>query len=128
MKLDARTLPTGYTVTSENPRDVRLTRGKVTKLNFGASILREVMLELKDDAFTRGKTSLSPAWNKGIARLMQVLRQEPSILKLTYQFEGAATKLAAQRVSAVKSLIADEWKRGRSDYRLVIDAKAVSVE
>jgi len=32
MKLDDRTLPSGYRVTTENPRDVRLTRGKVVKL------------------------------------------------------------------------------------------------
>ena len=37
LKLDPRTLPTGYQVTSENPRDVRVTRGKVTVLNFGAA-------------------------------------------------------------------------------------------
>ncbi|MDO8991055.1 MAG: SdrD B-like domain-containing protein, partial [Sideroxyarcus sp.] len=29
MKLDERTLPTGFRVTTENPRDVRLTRGKI---------------------------------------------------------------------------------------------------
>ncbi|WP_201285405.1 hypothetical protein [Chelativorans xinjiangense] len=40
MKLDARTLPTGYRLTTENPRVVRLTAAKTTKLNFGASIGR----------------------------------------------------------------------------------------
>ena len=128
MKLDTRTLPSGYTVTSENPRDVRLTRGKVTKLNFGASIMRLVMLDLKDDAFTRGRTALNPEWNQGIANLMKVLLQEPSVLKLTYQYDGSAGKLAVQRTAAVKALIADEWKRRSGGYRLVIDARAVSVE
>jgi large repetitive protein len=32
LKLDARTLPTGYRITTENPRTVRVTAGKVTKL------------------------------------------------------------------------------------------------
>src|SRR5690606_36315816 len=32
MKLDERTLPSGFRVTTENPRDVRLTRGKMSKL------------------------------------------------------------------------------------------------
>ncbi|WP_163269644.1 hypothetical protein [Chelativorans alearense] len=40
MKLDARTLPTGYRLTTENPRAVRLTAAKTAKLNFGASIGR----------------------------------------------------------------------------------------
>ena len=128
MKLDTRTLPSGYSVTSENPRDVRLTRGKVTKLNFGASIMRQVMLDLKDDAFTRGRTALNPEWSQGIANLMKVLLQEPSVLKLTYQYDGSAGKLAVRRTAAVKALIADEWKRRSGGYRLVIDARAVSVE
>ena len=128
MKLDTRTLPSGYSVTSENPRDVRLTRGKVTKLNFGASIMRQVMLDLKDDAFTRGRTALNPEWSQGIANLMKVLLQEPSVLKLTYQHDGSAGKLAVRRTAAVKALIADEWKRRSGGYRLVINARAVSVE
>ena len=37
VKLDPRTLPTGYALTTENPRKVRLTRGKMVKLNFGAA-------------------------------------------------------------------------------------------
>ena len=40
MKLDDRTLPSGYRLTTENPRDVRITRGKLVKLNFGATIHR----------------------------------------------------------------------------------------
>ena len=46
VKLDPRTLPTGYRVTTENPRKVRLTRGKMVKLNFGAAITRLVKLDL----------------------------------------------------------------------------------
>lgn len=37
LKLDVHTLPLGYEVTSENPRVVRLTRGKMTRVNFGAT-------------------------------------------------------------------------------------------
>jgi hypothetical protein len=125
MKLDPRTLPSGYVVTSENPRDVRLTRGKVVKLNFGASILREVMLELGDDAFTRGRSSLKPEWHQGIAHLIRVLEQEPSVLKVTYESGGIAGSLTQKRLAAVKSIIANEWKRRDGGYRLVINAMAV---
>ncbi|MDZ7824322.1 MAG: hypothetical protein U5K75_09995 [Ahrensia sp.] len=51
LKLNTRTLPTGYRITTENPRVVRLTRGKLTKLNFGASISRVVDITLTNDAF-----------------------------------------------------------------------------
>jgi len=53
LKLDTRTLPTGYRITTENPRVVRLTRGKLTKLNFGASISRVVRIDLNSKAFVK---------------------------------------------------------------------------
>jgi large repetitive protein len=128
MKLDTRTLPLGYVLTTENPRDVRLTRGKMTKLNFGAAILRQVSLDLKDDAFAAKGTALKPTWNKGIAQLMQVLAREPSVLKLTYEYRDVSLKLAARRLAEVKKLVVNEWKRRAGDYRLVIDARAVGME
>ncbi|MCW8859305.1 MAG: hypothetical protein OQK97_06340, partial [Deltaproteobacteria bacterium] len=40
MKLDDRSLPTGYRVVTENPRVQRATRGKMMRFNFGATIHR----------------------------------------------------------------------------------------
>jgi uncharacterized repeat protein (TIGR01451 family) len=37
LKTDVRTLPLGYSPTTENPRVVRATRGKFVKMNFGAA-------------------------------------------------------------------------------------------
>jgi hypothetical protein len=37
LKLDTRTLPLGWDVTSDNPRSIRLTRGKFGELNFGVA-------------------------------------------------------------------------------------------
>lgn len=36
LKLDTRTLPSGYRLTTENPRMVRLARGTATQFSFGA--------------------------------------------------------------------------------------------
>src|SRR4029453_13474978 len=67
MKLDVRPFPAGYRVKTENPRDIRLTRGKVTKLNFGATIHRVVRLEVSDAAFETGSTALKSEWSARIA-------------------------------------------------------------
>jgi hypothetical protein len=40
VKLDTRTLPLGYRLTTENPRVVRLTASSLVKLNFGAAVGR----------------------------------------------------------------------------------------
>jgi large repetitive protein len=37
LKLDSRTLPLGWDVTTDNPRSIRLTRGKFGELNFGVA-------------------------------------------------------------------------------------------
>jgi large repetitive protein len=37
LKLDSRTLPLGWEVTTDNPRSIRLTRGKFGELNFGVA-------------------------------------------------------------------------------------------
>jgi len=56
LKLDHRTLPTGYEITTENPRVVRLTRGKLTKLNFGAALRHVITLDVTDAAFVQNTT------------------------------------------------------------------------
>lgn len=40
LKVDRRTLPTGYRLTTENPRLINLTAGKAVQLDFGARIGR----------------------------------------------------------------------------------------
>jgi len=85
LKLDTRTLPTGYRITTENPRVVRLTRGKLTKLNFGASISRVVRIDLNSKAFVNGSIEPSKAFSNAFGRLIKKLSQEPSVLRLSYQ-------------------------------------------
>lgn len=79
LKLDPRSLPTGYRLTTENPRVIRLTAGKVSKFTFGASIGRVVRLDLSDAAFQEDSTELRPEWQTRFAQMMHLLEQEPSI-------------------------------------------------
>jgi uncharacterized repeat protein (TIGR01451 family) len=123
MKLDERTLPTGYRLTTENPRVVRLTAGKMTKLNFGASIGRVVRLDLKDEAFEARSTELRARWAEGIDQLIGVLRQEQSVLRLSYIDAGTDGRLAAERVEHIKELIAERWRRRGGQYRLEIETR-----
>lgn len=60
MKLDERTLPTGYRVTTETHRVVQMTAGKMTEMNFGAAIRRIVTIDLSDAAFLTGDDAAKP--------------------------------------------------------------------
>lgn len=92
VKLDDRTLPSGYRLTTENPRDVRLTRGKMSKLNFGATVHRVVRLELSKAAFGDDDRLAQP-WEKQLPALIEQLKGRPSILRIAYSGERAELRL-----------------------------------
>jgi len=87
MKLDERTLPSGYRVTTENPRVVRLTRGKITKLNFGAGIHRVVRVDINNLSFDKEGETLRVNSISQIDELVDILKEKPSLVRLAY-FEG----------------------------------------
>ncbi|MFD1197905.1 DUF11 domain-containing protein [Brucella gallinifaecis] len=123
MKLDTRTLPTGYRLTTENPRVVRLTAGKMTKLNFGASIGRVVRLDLQDAAFEAGRVELKKLWSDNLSQLVEILKQEVSVLRLSYKMVGKEQSLAKQRMKHVRQQISDLWKRKGDNYPLEIETR-----
>ncbi len=123
MKLDQRTLPTGYRLTTENPRVVRLTAGKTTKLNFGASAGRLVRLDLTDAAFLPGRTELRSDWTPHIDRLLAVLADERSVLELVYRTTGVDQRLAESRIRHVKTILAQRWQNSSRRYSLDIETR-----
>ncbi|WP_338531148.1 DUF7507 domain-containing protein [Nitratireductor thuwali] len=123
MKLDPRTLPTGYRMVSENPRTVRLTAGKASRLNFAAAIGRLVRLDLTAEAFEPGSTALRPEWEQGLGQLIALLSAEPSTLRLAYIDQGTDRRTAAKRTKAVRKLIQHRWKQSAPKYTLHIETR-----
>jgi len=124
LKLDERTLPTGYRMTTENPRVVRLTRGKMTKANFGTSVKRVVTLDLADEAFIPGEVSLKPETAASLDKLILALRGEESILRLNYHAQTQAqSEKAGDRLSAVSQHLEDIWEVAGCCYTLKIEQK-----
>ncbi len=120
LKLDTRTLPTGYSLTTENPRVVRLTAGKVVKMNFGAAIGRVVRLDLNAAAFEGDTDRLSDRWNGAIDTLLAALASERSTLRIIYHGEASEAALARKRLAAVAALVQKRWKSLPDHYRLEI--------
>jgi uncharacterized repeat protein (TIGR01451 family) len=124
MKLDERTLPSGYRLTTENPRDVRLSRGKMTKLNFGATVHRVVRLELTPAAFGTGN-QLSSKWESRLPEVLAQLKGRPSILRIAYAGDAAQGK---DRLKAVAERFRQLWKEGadspgKDAYPLIIETE-----
>jgi large repetitive protein len=123
MKLDERTLPSGYRVTTENPRDVRMTRGKLTKLNFGATIHRVVRVEVNDAAFETGTTTLLPEWRARIEQLPQTLSTQPSVVRVAY-VDAADVKLGKRRKQTLIHRIRELWEALHREYPLHVEDEA----
>ena len=102
MKLDERTLPSGFRVTSENPRDVRVTRGKMVKLNFGATIHKVVRIEVDGRAFVPGEGALQPEWAGSLQKLVPTLLEQPSVARLAYVADADGEAVAKRRLKALE--------------------------
>ena len=123
MKLDDRTLPSGYRITTENPRVQRATRGKMLKFNFGAAIHRVVRLDLADGVFEKGTSDLRPQWRSRIDLLITELQKNPSVLRLAYLGENETESEVDARLDAVEELISERWKALNCCYKLTIEAE-----
>jgi uncharacterized repeat protein (TIGR01451 family) len=123
MKLDPRTLPSGYRITTENPRDIRLTRGKVSKLNFGATIHRVVRLELSDSAFLPNSDALQPEWQKQLDALPDTLKLRPSVVRLSYTPGKDDRDLVQKRIAAISKQIKGRWTALKGQYTLDIETE-----
>jgi hypothetical protein len=123
LKLDERTLPSGYRMTTENPRVQRLTRGKVAKFNFGASVHRVVRLDLADAAFEPDTTEIRGHWEYVIDDLFEQLRKGPSVLRMAYVGDVESEALAERRLKAVKKRIKQRWEELSCCYNLEIETE-----
>lgn len=61
LKADTRTLPLGYAPTTENPRVVRVTRGKFVKMNFGAGFRTKLRVDFQPSDFNAEGTGIAAA-------------------------------------------------------------------
>jgi uncharacterized repeat protein (TIGR01451 family) len=116
LKLDERSLPTGYRVTTENPRVMRLTPGKMAEMNFGASLANLVEIDLTAAAFAGNAPSA--ALTKGLRGLAAQLKDEPSAIHLRYYRSGENVSVSRARLKAAEQVLRDAW---RGSYKLNVE-------
>ena len=123
LKLDDRSLPSGYRVTSENPRVQRVTRGKMIKFNFGATIHHVVRLDVADGVFEPGSTRMRDQWRPRISMLVNELKKAPSLLRLSYLADVEDEGLVEDRMEVLKEMISKEWDALNCCYRLTVESE-----
>jgi uncharacterized repeat protein (TIGR01451 family)/fimbrial isopeptide formation D2 family protein len=123
LKLDDRTLPTGYRLTTENPRVQRATRGKALRFHFGATIHHLVSMDIADGVFEPEKTTLRLQWQPKIDQLLAELKKGPSVLRLSYLADVEPEGLVKKRLKALKKEIDRRWKASAGGYRLDMETE-----
>jgi uncharacterized repeat protein (TIGR01451 family) len=127
LKLDERSLPTGFRVTTENPRVEKVTRGKAIRFNFGATVHRVVTLDLADGVFEQDSTELRAQWEPRLGLLLEELRKAPSVLRLTYLADVEPEGLVKARLKVLKKHLIQLWSQGHGNqvdsYQLTIETE-----
>jgi uncharacterized repeat protein (TIGR01451 family) len=121
LKLDDRTLPSGYRLTTPQVVVERATRGKALRYEFGASIHRVVGLDLSDAVFEPGTTDMREQWRPRLDLLLAELRKSRSILHLSYLADVEDQQLVDRRLAAVDQMIKDGWRALNCCYELTIE-------
>ena len=121
LKLDDRTLPSGFRASTRPVQVQRATRGKALRINFGASIHRVVGLDIADAAFEPNDVVMRQQWVPRIDLLIDELKNAPAILRLSYVADVEPEALVEQRLQSLKTQIGDAWEELNCCYELVIE-------
>jgi uncharacterized repeat protein (TIGR01451 family) len=121
LKLDDRTLPSGFRASTRPVQVQRATRGKSLRINFGASIHRVVGLDIADAVFEPGTTEMREQWKPRMNLLIEELKKGPAVLRLSYVADVEAESLVEQRLASIKSQIMSAWTEANCCYELVIE-------
>ena len=126
LKLDTSSLPTGYRLTTENPRVVRLTPGKMSEINFGASISQLIRIDLNPQAFSiapSGEIQISDPLRQGLSNLVQRFSGEAVHIRISWHIAAEATSADVREgrvhMRLVQRHLEETWGRvGRTKLTL----------
>jgi large repetitive protein len=121
LKLDDRTLPSGFRASTDQLQVKRATRGKALRFNFGASIHRVVGLDIADAVFEPGSTQMRAQWKPRLQLLLDELRRSPAVLRLSYLADIEDPGLVERRLNAVRKSIVDAWVELDCCYQLDVE-------
>jgi len=123
LKLDDRTLPSGFRASTNAVQVKRATRGKALEFSFGASIHRVVGLDVADPVFEPNAAEMRDLWRPRLDLLLGELRKGPAVLRLSYLADLEDPRLVEQRLEIVRKQVLDAWKAQPGAYDLSVETE-----
>ncbi len=125
LKLDPRSLPTGYRITSENPRTIRLTQGKMKQANFGVDISQVLRVELKDGLFAANDNNVPDALASQLEKLLPYMQKKPTIIRISYRNSAIEENAQRERMKGIKAVLEDMREANNITYEVSFEADIV---
>jgi uncharacterized repeat protein (TIGR01451 family) len=123
LKLDDRTLPSGFRPSTRPVEVQRATRGKALRINFGASIHRVVGLDIADAAFEPDRIEMRHQWQPRIGMLITELQKGPAVLRLSYVADTEDESLVDARLDSIKRQVMEAWNELDCCYELDVESE-----
>jgi uncharacterized repeat protein (TIGR01451 family) len=123
LKLDDRSLPSGYRLSTSQVQVKRATAGKALRFRYGASIDRVVGLDLADAVFEPGTTTMREHWRPRLGLLVDELAKRPATLRLAYLGDVEPAALVDQRLAAVEQEIVRRWEANEEAPDLEVETE-----
>jgi len=120
LKVHPKSLPKGYIVNSENPRVVRLTRGRVTRADFAVTAGQVLRMVVTDAAFDASVVATRQLWAKQQKIIRENLNDQVTVLKITYR-TSYATVQTRQRLNRSAKAFGSLLKKDKSDAKVVTE-------
>jgi uncharacterized repeat protein (TIGR01451 family) len=121
LKLDDRTLPSGFRMSTDQMKIERATRGKDLRVNFAASIHKVVSIDLLDEAFEPGTTEVRAEWKPRLDMLLEELGKAPAVLRLSYVADLEDAALVDRRMEVIKQQVTEAWHAANHSFALTIE-------
>ncbi|WP_199857700.1 DUF11 domain-containing protein [Erythrobacter sp. EC-HK427] len=112
LEVDEASLPQGWMMTTDNPRSIRLTRGIMGVLNFGASEADLVQLDIGANAFDAAG-NLKPEVQERL-RALATGEETHMLVRATYAIApGESEALITSRITAIRAALETVFAEGR---------------
>ena len=108
LKADTRTLPTGYEMTTENPRVIRMRQGRMGKINFGAALPPTIEVHVSSSARTLNSDVVG-AVRATLEALSQRIERGKVAVRVVYWTNEIAHASTASRLVSLATMVEKAW-------------------